>query len=104
MNVKRACDNSPVGADESLVSLASLESAVAVPDETVSLPRPISGTAVAVASDFVVTPVSSASSDVLVDLLELSVFVDELASSSSLLEPFAMALVAKPVLISNDFK
>lgn len=104
MNVKRACDNSPVGADESLVSLASLESAVAVPDETVSLPRPISGTAVAVASDFVVTPVSSASSDVLVDLLELSVFVDELASSSSLLEPLAMALVAKPVLISNDFK
>ena len=47
MNVKRACDSGPEGADESFVSVGSLESAVAVPDETDSLPRPMSGTALA---------------------------------------------------------
>lgn len=64
MNVKRACDKSPAGADESRVSLGWLESAVAVPGETDSLPRPMSGTAVVVESELVVMPVSSPSSDV----------------------------------------
>lgn len=66
MNVKRACDSGPEGADESFVSVGSLESAVAVPDETDSLPRPMSGTAVAFDPEVVVMPVSSVSSDVVV--------------------------------------
>lgn len=105
MNVKRACDNSPEGADESWVSLAWLVSAVAVPDETDSLPRPISGTAVAVDFELVVIPVSSLSSDVWVGLLEVFVTVAEVVSSSesSESEPLVIAFVAKPVVISNEF-
>ena len=104
MKVNRACDNSPMGAAESWVSLASLESAVAVPVETDSLPRPKSGFELAVVSGTALTVVSSLlSSDVLLALLELVVFVEvvevaeEVSSSSSSSEPPAMALVAKPV-------
>lgn len=94
MNVKRACESSPVGADESLVSLDWLASEVEVPVVMDSLPRPTSGPDVAVESGRALTPVSSESSAVLVALAEeVEVEVLEL----SLSEPPVMALLANPV-------
>lgn len=96
MNVKRACESSPVGADESLVSLDWLASEVDVPVVMDSLPRPTSGPEVAVESGRALTPVSSESSAVFVALAE-EVEVEVLVLELSLSELPVMTLLANPV-------